>query len=148
MAGIERQQERRMVRQQHRKARRTNRQERRTKQHPAPRSHKVALHCKGGGSHGAFTWGVLDRLLDEATIDISGVMGTSAGAISGAILVDGLVGGGPMQARAKLRRYWEAVGATPGFGSFFSGISGEEATTPLESIPACAERMRQNLSPY
>jgi NTE family protein len=110
---------------------------------------KVALALQGGGSHGAFTWGVLDRLLDEATIDIIGVTGTSAGAISGAILVDGLVGEGPAQARAKLRRYWEAAGATPGFGSFFSGISGEEAaTTPLESIPECAERMRQNLSPY
>jgi NTE family protein len=110
---------------------------------------KVALALQGGGSHGAFTWGVLDRLLDEATIDIIGVTGTSAGAISGAILVDGLVGEGPAQARAKLRRYWEAAGATPGFGSFFSGISGEEAaTTSLESIPECAERMRQNLSPY
>ena len=54
-----------MVRQQHRKARRTNRQERRTKQHPAPRRHKVALALQGGGSHGAYTWGVLDRLLEK-----------------------------------------------------------------------------------
>ena len=138
-----------MVRQQHRKSRRTNRQGRRAEQHSGPPRRKLALALQGGGSHGAFTWGVLDRLLDDATIDIIGVTGTSAGAINGAILVDALVGGGPIQARAKLRRYWEAVGATPGFGSFFSGISGEEAaTTPLESIPACAERMRQNLSPY
>jgi NTE family protein len=134
-----------MVRQ-HRKSQRTNRQGRRAKQHSGT---PLALALQGGGSHGAFTWGVLDRLLDDATSDIIGVTGTSAGAISGAILVDGLAGGGPTQARAKLRRYWEAVGAAPGFGSFFSGMSGEEAAvTPLESIPACAEKMRQNLSPF
>jgi NTE family protein len=143
------QQKRREGRQQHSKARPANRQERRAESHSEPPRRKVALALQGGGSHGAFTWGVLDRLLDDATIDIIGVTGTSAAAISGAILVDGLVGGGPTQARAKLRQYWEAVGVTPGFGSFFSGISGEEAaTTPLESIPACAERMRQHVSPY
>jgi len=125
------------------------RQERRTDRHSAPQRPKVALALQGGGSHGAFTWGVLDRLLDDATIDIIGVTGTSAGAMNGAVLVDGLVRGGAKQARAELRRYWEAIGAMPGFGSFFSGISGEAAaTTPLESIPAYAERVRQNLSPY
>jgi NTE family protein len=117
--------------------------------HEAPRQHKIALALQGGGSHGSFTWGVLDRLLDDATIDIIGVTGTSAGALNAAVLVDGLVRGGPSLARAKLRRYWETVGAMPGFGSFFSGISGEEAaTTPLESIPAYVEQMRQIQSPY
>jgi NTE family protein len=136
-------------RQQRPQGRRINRQARRAESHSEPPRLKLALALQGGGSHGAFTWGVLDRLLDEATSDIIGVTGTSAGAISGAILVDGLVGGGPAQARAKLRQYWEAVGATPGFGSFFSGVSGEDAAnTALESIPACAEKMRQNLSPY
>ena len=56
---------------------------------------KVALALQGGGSHGAFTWGVLDRLLDDETIEIIGVTGTSAGAMNGAVLVDGLVRGGP-----------------------------------------------------
>ena len=149
MAGIKRRQKRRTGRKQHRQTRRINRHERRAESHSEPPRRKLALALQGGGSHGAFTWGVLDRLLDEATSDIIGVTGTSAGAISGAILVDGLVDGGPTRARAKLRRYWEAVGATPGFGSFFSGISGEDAAnTALESIPACAEKMRQNLSPY
>jgi predicted acylesterase/phospholipase RssA len=45
---------------------------------------KVALALQGGGSHGAFTWGVLDRLLEDATIEIIGVTGTSAGAMNGA----------------------------------------------------------------
>ena len=150
-AGMETRQERRTGRQEqeHRQARRTNRQERRTEQHSAPRRRKVALALQGGGSHGAFTWGVLDRLLDDATIDIIGVTGTSAGAMNGAVLVDGLVRGGPKQARAELRRYWEGVGAMPGFGSFFSEISGEAAaTTPLESLPAYVESIKKNLSPY
>ena len=113
------------------------------------RQRKIALALQGGGSQGAFTWGVLDRLLEEASIDIIGVTGTSAGAMNGAVLVDGLVRGGPKQARAQLRRYWEAVGGMPGFGSFFSGISGEQAaTTPLESIPAYVEGMKKKLSPY
>ena len=51
----------------------------------------------GRGSHGAFTWGVLDRLLEDATLEIIGVTGTSAGAMHGAVLVDGLVRGGPEQ---------------------------------------------------
>jgi len=115
----------------------------------APGRRKVALALQGGGSHGAFTWGVLDRLLDDATIDIIGVTGTSAGAMNGAVLVDGLTRGGPVQARAELQKYWEAVGEMPGFGTLFSNISGEEAaTTPLESIPAYVEAMKKNLSPY
>jgi hypothetical protein len=64
---------------------------------------KVALALQGGGSHGAFTRGVLDRLLDETTIDIIGVTGASAGAMNGAVLVDGLVRGGTKQARVQLR---------------------------------------------
>jgi NTE family protein len=107
------------------------------------------LALQGGGSHGAFTWGVLDRLLDDVTIDIIGVTGTSAGAMNAAVLVDGLVRGGPEQARAELQKYWEAVGEMPGLGTLFSNISGEKAaTTPLESIPAYVEAMKKNLSPY
>jgi NTE family protein len=118
-------------------------------QDATPPRRKIALALQGGGSHGAFTWGVVDRLLDDTTTDIVGVTGTSAGAMNGAVLVDGLVRGGASQARAKLRRYWEAVGAMPGFGSFFSNVSGETAAmTPLESFPAYVEWMSKNLSPY
>jgi NTE family protein len=60
-----------------------------------------------------------------------------------------LVRGGARQARAALRRYWEAVGAMPGFGSLFANVSGEAAAmTPLETIPAYVEIMSKNLSPY
>jgi NTE family protein len=117
-------------------------------QHAAPRR-KIALALQGGGSHGAFTWGVLDRILDDPTIEIIGVTGTSAGAMNAAALVGGLLRGGTHQAREQLRRYWEAVGAMPGFGNLFSQMSGAAAAmTPLESIPAYVEIMSRNLSPY
>jgi NTE family protein len=120
-----------------------------TERHTAPRRRKIALALQGGGSHGALTWGILDRLLEDPTIDIIGATGTSAGAMNGTVLADGMVRGGPTQARTGLRRYWEAVGAMPGFGSVLSNISGEAAAmTPLESIPAYVEMMNKNLSPY
>ena len=93
--------------QQHLHAGRTNRQERFAELPSATRRPKLALALQGGGSQGAFTWGVLDRMLEETAIDIVGVTGTSAGAMNGAVLADGLVRGGPKQARAELRRYWE-----------------------------------------
>jgi NTE family protein len=113
--------------------------------------HKVALALQGGGSHGAYTWGVLDRLLEHTAIDVAGVTGTSAGAMNGAVLVDGLVRGGKQQARDKLRQFWEAVGAMPGFGSLFWHVPGKVAATMrLESIPAYAafEMMSRHFSPY
>jgi NTE family protein len=78
---------------------------------------RVAVALQGGGSHGAFTWGVLDRLLQESDIDIVGVSGTSAGAMNAGILTDGLRRGGADAARQALARYWEDVGALPGYAS-------------------------------
>jgi NTE family protein len=101
-------------------------------QHSAQQRHRVALALQGAGSHGAFTWGVLDRILDDPTIEIIGVTGTSAGAMNAAVLVDGLIRGGRFLPRAGLRHYWEAVGAMPGFGNLLANISGEVAAlTPF-----------------
>jgi NTE family protein len=72
----------------------------------------IDLALQGGGSHGAFTWGVLDRLLQEEDLLITGISGTSAGALNGVALAAGLVEGGREAARATLRRLWERVGAT------------------------------------
>ena len=55
----------------------------------------VDLALQGGGSHGAFTWGVLDRLLEEPWLRIDGISGTSAGAMNAVVLVDGYEKGGP-----------------------------------------------------
>ena len=60
---------------------------------------------QGGGSHGAFTWGVLDRLLEEPWMQIDGISGTSAGAMNAAVLSDGYVEGGPDGARAALEAF-------------------------------------------
>src|SRR6478752_9918066 len=69
----------------------------------------VDLALQGGGSHGAFTWGVLDRLLDEPRLRIEGISGTSAGAMNAAVLVDGYVGGGAEGAKAALEHFWRRV---------------------------------------
>lgn len=73
------------------------------------RSTKLNLALQGGGAHGAFTWGVLDRLLEEEDITIGWVSGTSAGAVNAAALAAGLAEGSREAARAKLRQVWEAV---------------------------------------
>ncbi len=66
----------------------------------------VDLALQGGGSHGAFTWGVLDRLLEEPRLQIDGISGTSAGAMNAAVLADGYTDGGPQGARAALEAFW------------------------------------------
>src|ERR671917_155531 len=67
------------------------------------------LALQGGGSHGAFTWGVLDRLLEEPWLRVDGISGTSAGAMNAAVLADGHAEGGAEGARAALERFWRRV---------------------------------------
>ena len=69
----------------------------------------VDLALQGGGSHGAFTWGVLDRLLEESWLRISGISGTSAGAMNAALLADGWTAGGSEGARGELEKFWQRV---------------------------------------
>ena len=69
----------------------------------------LALALQGGGAHGAYTWGVLDRLL-EAGVPIEGISGTSAGAMNAVALAEGWTTGGADGARAALDRFWTAVG--------------------------------------
>jgi NTE family protein len=69
----------------------------------------VDLALQGGGAHGAFTWGALDRLLEEQWLKIDGISGTSAGAMNGAILADGFAEGGTDGARAALESFWRKV---------------------------------------
>jgi NTE family protein len=70
---------------------------------------KLHLALQGGGAHGAFTWGVLDRLLDEEKLVIDGVSGASAGAVNAVLLVDGLARGGPREAEKRLADFWRAT---------------------------------------
>lgn len=73
------------------------------------RKQLVDLALQGGGSHGAFTWGVLDRLLEEDWLEFDGVSGTSAGAMNAVVMADGLVAGGHAGARAALGAFWRRV---------------------------------------
>src|SRR6202521_3480568 len=82
---------------------------------PAPRRRvrgprkRINLALQGGGAHGAFTWGVLDQLLEDGRIEIEGISGTSAGAINAVMLADGLNRGGPDEARKRLADFWRAA---------------------------------------
>jgi NTE family protein len=69
----------------------------------------VNLALQGGGSHGAFTWGVLDRLLEEEALHFEAITGTSAGAVNAIVLADGFSVGGRDGARVALRGYWQRV---------------------------------------
>jgi NTE family protein len=72
----------------------------------------INLALQGGGSHGAFTWGVLDRLLEDERLDLEAISGTSAGAINAVVVADGLMRGGREGAREALADFWAAVGKT------------------------------------
>jgi NTE family protein len=69
----------------------------------------INLALQGGGAHGAFSWGVLDQVLGDGRLAIEGISGTSAGAINAALVADGLMRGGPAQARQRLADFWRAV---------------------------------------
>ena len=74
-----------------------------------PQRRHLNLALQGGGAHGAFTWGVLDQLLEDARIVIGGVSGTSAGAVNAVMLADGLAQSGPEGARERLAGFWRAA---------------------------------------
>lgn len=69
----------------------------------------ISLALQGGGAHGAFTWGVLDTLLEDGRFDFEGISGTSAGAMNAVVFAHGLLDGGRDGAREALARFWTAV---------------------------------------
>jgi NTE family protein len=69
----------------------------------------INLALQGGGAHGAFTWGVLDCMLEDGRVDIEAISGTSAGAMNAVVVADGLMQAGEEGARAALRAFWKAV---------------------------------------
>jgi NTE family protein len=78
----------------------------------------VDLALQGGGAHGAFTWGVLDRLLEEPWLQYDGISGTSAGAMNAAVMADGFAKGGAGDARAALEDFWRRVSRAAQFSPF------------------------------
>jgi NTE family protein len=75
-----------------------------------PRAEKsVSLALQGGGAHGAFTWGVLDAILEDGRLAIEAVTGASAGSMNAVVLAEGWMEGGPVGAREQLRKFWKRV---------------------------------------
>ena len=114
----------------------------------SPAKRRIALALQGGGSHGAFTWGVLDRLLGEPSFEIVRISGTSAGAMNAAVLADGLRRGGAAQAQQALRNYWEDVGDLPGYKSLWPLVP--QRTRHLDDNPIYlwADMVTRVWSPY
>lgn len=79
----------------------------------------INLALQGGGAHGAITWGVIDRLLEDDRIKIGAVSGTSAGAMNATLLAYGLHLGGPEAAREKLDEFWSSISRS---GTFFGPV--------------------------
>lgn len=114
-------------------------------------THHIDLALQGGGSHGAITWGVLERLLEEPRLAFDGISGTSAGAMNAAVLASGMHEGGRQQAQAKLERFWRAVSvaamSSPIQRDLWSRLSGQWS---LDHSPAYLffEQLSRLYSPY
>jgi NTE family protein len=76
---------------------------------------RLSLALQGGGSFGAFTWGVLDRLLEEPGIEFGAVSGASAGAVNAVVMASGLIDGGREEARARLSQFWKRISHAAAF---------------------------------
>lgn len=90
-------------------------------------SRPLNLALQGGGAHGAFTWGVLDRLLQEPDLKFTAISGTSAGAMNAVVMAEGLLEGGHEQARERLEQFWMGVSEAASLMSPFR-------RTPLQRI--------------
>lgn len=115
----------------------------------SPRTINLAL--QGGGAHGAFTWGVLDRLLDEPNLSFEGIVATSAGAMNAAVLAYGLAEGGRSGAQKALANFWRRISHAAAFSplqpSLLDRITGSKS---LEFSPAFIifDMVTRLLSPY
>ena len=89
---------------------------------PGKGINRVNLALQGGGSHGAFTWGVVDRLLREETIEIDGVSGTGSGAVNGAVIAAGYAKDGAAGARHALDEFWQHWSNYSVFGSVHANV--------------------------
>ncbi len=111
----------------------------------------INLALQGGGAHGAFTWGVIDRLLDEPDIGFEGLSGTSAGAVNAVVLAHGLMDGGRKGGQAALEDFWRRSSRG---GSVWSPVNAlPQVTIPdMEMLTAATyaafDTMTRTFSPY
>src|SRR5271169_544625 len=111
----------------------------------------IDLALQGGGSHGAFTSGVLERLLQEPWLHIAAISGTSAGAMNAAVLADGFTEGGAQGARQALDKYWQRVSRAATFSPLQrTPLDRVMGRWTLDTSPAyvAMDLMSRLLSPY
>ena len=117
----------------------------------APERKTVNLALQGGGTHGAFTWGVLDRLLEDGRLAIEAISGSSAGAINAAVLAQGYRQGGAAGARAELDRFWHRLSELGWLSPVHRGVL-ERAlgTWNIDDSPAAiiTDQLSRVISPY
>src|SRR5258708_10560162 len=119
---------------------------------PAPDGRKrISLALQGGGAHGAFTWGVLDHLLEDGRFVVSGISGASAGAMNAVMLADGLARGGPQEARKRLADLWRAVSSNGDLSDMERAVTTRLLSfVPFNGSPAQAwfDALSRFWSPY
>jgi NTE family protein len=111
----------------------------------------IDLALQGGGSHGAFTWGVLDRLLEEPWLQIEAISGTSAGAMNATVLADGWTAGGAEGAHLALDKFWQRVSHAAAFSPLQrSPLDRLMGRWTLDTSPAyvAVDLMSRLISPY
>ncbi|WP_369058448.1 patatin-like phospholipase family protein [Caulobacter sp. 73W] len=112
----------------------------------------ISLALQGGGSHGAFAWGVIDRLLEEEGLEIQAVTAASAGAMNAVAMTAGLIENGREGAKAKLADFWRKVNQAGGRNVFGNSSVWNAALSPdwIKNTPGwrLAETFALSLSPY
>lgn len=108
----------------------------------------INLALQGGGSHGAFTWGVLDRLLEEEDLEIKAISGTSAGSMNGVCLAYGLIKEGKIGAKKKLEEFWYKISQANAFVAFNKFAPQWGQALQQRSLIQCFNFITQFLSPY
>jgi NTE family protein len=111
---------------------------------------ELDLALQGGGAHGAFTWGVLERLLEEEDIEIKGISGTSAGAMNAAVLVDGYNEGGRDRAKKQLEQFWREISEIAASFAPFGQLPATDGVKGMEWLSAFnpMDMMSRVFSPY
>ena len=113
----------------------------RPKKRPTATTKTINLALQGGGAHGAFTWGVLDRLLEEERIAIEGITATSAGAMNAAVLAYGFTIGGRDGAKTALTNFWRRISHAA-----ILSTAAAELARPVAQIIRCASRRPSSCS--
>lgn len=112
---------------------------------------RINLALQGGGAHGAYTWGVLDRLLDDERLEVEAISGTSAGAMNAAVFADGIGRGGRAEAKRALEMFWHNINKASLFSLLepmpFNGLG---ATWNLDHSAAFVafDMLTRMMSPY